>query len=136
MPTEKLTCTFDEGDWRYHARTVICGVPSIVSASGIVEGPARPKEYYYLARPGFVDPQLLAKFEGKFIDHEDSRLTSAVLIYVVQATFFHIADGELFCDDQKCLLFNAHWQEELIAILQNPAFCSKHNEMLRKFNEK
>jgi hypothetical protein len=132
--TEKLACTFDEGDWRYHARTVICGTPAIVSTSGIVEGPARPKEYYYLARPGLVDPQLLKKFEGRFIDHRDSRLTQAVLVYIVQAVFFHIMDGEPFCENEKCLLFNAHWQEELIAILQKPAFCPEHTKLLRKFN--
>ena len=136
MLTEKLTCTFDERDWKYHARTVICGAPAIVSTSGIVEGPARPKEYYYLARPGFVDPHPLKKFEGRFIDHGDSRLTSAILVYLVQAIFFHITDADPFCNDKKCLLFNAHWQEELIAILQNPAFCSEHKELLRKFNAK
>ena len=134
--TEMLACTFDEESWRYHARTVICGAPSIVSTSGIVEGPARPKEYYYLARPGLVDPQLLKKFEGRFIDRRDSRLTPAVFVYVVQAIFFHLTDGEPFCEDEKCMMFNAHWQEELIAILQNPAFCPEHKDLLRKFNAK
>jgi hypothetical protein len=134
--TEKLSCTFDEESWRYHARTVICGTPSIVSTSGIVEGPARPKEYYYLARSGLVDHQLLKKFEGRFIDHSDRRLSSVVLVYVVQAIFFHLTGGEPFCEDEKCLMFNAHWQDELIAILSNPAFCPKHKELLRKFNAK
>ena len=42
--TDLLTCTFDEDDWRYHDRPVICGMPSIVSLSGIVERTAKPKE--------------------------------------------------------------------------------------------
>lgn len=134
--TQKLACTFDQESWRYHARAVICGAPSIVSTSGIVAGPARPNEYYYLARPGLDDLQLLKKFEGRFIDRRDSRLSSAVYIYVVQAIFFHLTGGEPFCEDEKCMMFNAHWQEELIAILQNPAFCREHAELLRKFNAK
>ena len=132
--TEKLTCTFDEDDWRYHARSVICGVPSMISASGIVEAPARPKEYYYLARPGPVDPQVSKEFEGRFIEHGDNRLTSAVLVYLAQTIFFFITDGEPFCKDQKCILFNSHWQEELLRNLENPAFCGMHEELLKKFN--
>ncbi|HEV8386899.1 MAG TPA: DUF6775 family putative metallopeptidase [Nitrososphaera sp.] len=134
--TEKLTCTFDEEDWRYHARSVICGVPSMISTSGIVEAPARPKEYYNLARSGSVDPQLLKEFEGRFIEYGDNRLTIAVLVYLAQTIFFFITDGEPFCKDQKCILFNAHWQEELLQNLQNPAFCGMHDELLKKFNSR
>ena len=43
---DRLICTFSEEDWRYHARTIIAGSPSIISTSGIVEAPAKPKEWY------------------------------------------------------------------------------------------
>ena len=43
--TNRLTCTFDENDKRYHARAVICANPSIISTTGIIEAPAKPKEY-------------------------------------------------------------------------------------------
>jgi len=38
--TNKLTCTYDHGDFRSHGRAVICSNPSIISTSGIVEAPA------------------------------------------------------------------------------------------------
>ena len=43
---DRLICTFSEEDWRYHARTIIAGNPSIISTTGIVEAPAKPKEWY------------------------------------------------------------------------------------------
>jgi len=45
--TNKLTCTFDENDFRYHARAIINSNPAIISTSGIVEAPAKPKQYYF-----------------------------------------------------------------------------------------
>ncbi len=39
---DRLICTFSEEDWRYHARTIIAGNPSIISTTGIVEAPAKP----------------------------------------------------------------------------------------------
>ena len=43
---DRLICTFSQEDWRYHARTIIAGNPSIISTTGIVEAPAKPKEWY------------------------------------------------------------------------------------------
>ena len=43
---DRLICTFSEEDWRYHARTFVAGNPSIISTTGIVEAPAKPKEWY------------------------------------------------------------------------------------------
>ena len=40
--TNRLTCTFDENDKRYHARAVICANPAIISTTGIIEAPAKP----------------------------------------------------------------------------------------------
>ena len=44
---DNLVCTYDEIDKRYHARPIICGSPSIISIPSIIEGPARPKGYYF-----------------------------------------------------------------------------------------
>ena len=41
---DRLIGTFSEEDWRYHARTIIAGNPSIISTTGIVEAPAKRKE--------------------------------------------------------------------------------------------
>ena len=45
--TNKLICTYDTTDGRYHGRTVICSNPAIISTTGMIEAPARPKEYYF-----------------------------------------------------------------------------------------
>ena len=44
--TNKLTCTFDESDFRYHARALIGTNPTIISTPGIIEVSAQPKQYY------------------------------------------------------------------------------------------
>ena len=45
--TNKLICTYDTTDSRYHGRTVICSNPAIISTTGMIEAPARPREYYF-----------------------------------------------------------------------------------------
>ena len=44
--TNKLTCTFDENDFRYHARAWVGSNPIIISTTGIIEAPAKPKQFY------------------------------------------------------------------------------------------
>lgn len=44
--TNKLTCTFDYADYRYHGRALIGANPSTISTTGIIEAPAKPREYY------------------------------------------------------------------------------------------
>ena len=44
--TNKLTCTYDNLDHRYHGRTVICSNPAIISTTGMIEAPAKSREYY------------------------------------------------------------------------------------------
>ena len=46
--TNRLFGTFDRGDGRYHAHVSVYGFPSLISTTGIVEAPAKPKEYYAL----------------------------------------------------------------------------------------
>ncbi|HVY55612.1 MAG TPA: DUF6775 family putative metallopeptidase, partial [Thermodesulfobacteriota bacterium] len=36
------------GERRYHARVVLTGSPALISTSGLVEAPARPREYYFI----------------------------------------------------------------------------------------
>ncbi len=135
--TDLLTCTFDEEDWRYHGRAIICGTPSIISTAGIVEAPAKPREFY-LAQIGGLDIQgLKRRFAGRFIDYNDSRMTAAAAGYVLQAIFFFITDGQAFCENSQCRLFNAHWQEDLIRTqIENPALCLKHQRIANKFNRR
>ncbi len=44
--TNKLTCTYDNIDHRYHGRAVICSNPAIISTTGMIEAPAKSREYY------------------------------------------------------------------------------------------
>lgn len=135
--TDLLTCTFSEDDWRYHGRAVVCGTPSIISTKGIVEAPAKPKEFYLAQLGGMIDARNLKKqFAGRFIDYGDDRITAAAALYVLQALFFFIADGEPFCKNKSCILYNAHWQEELIRLVEKEALCTRHKQMANKFNKR
>ncbi|MGI0019711.1 MAG: DUF6775 family putative metallopeptidase [Nitrososphaera sp.] len=132
--TDLLACTFSEDDWRYHARTVVCGTPAIISTAGIIEAPARPREFY----APFADIQSLKrKHAGRFIDYGDERMADAAAGCAFQALFFFLTDGEPFCDSDGCRLFNAHWQKDLIRTqVENPALCPKHRSLAKKFNSR
>ncbi len=136
--TDLMTCTFDDVDWRYHGRAVICGTPSIISGTGIVEAPAKPREFYQMAALGLTDLSSLRKeMVARFIGYGDERLAQAAVGYALQALFFFLTDGEPFCPNRNCRLFNAHWQEDLIRTQTGkPALCSHHKDLVNKFNRK
>lgn len=141
--TNRSIATWNSGDGRYHARTSVYGFPCIISIPGIVEAPAKPREFYIqrkaLVASGMarevVEEELKEKFKDRFIDHEDPRMTEIVKGYIMQAFFYHIM-FEPFCDDKNCRLFNAHWQEDMMhAQLGEPEFCEKHEGILRKIKK-
>ena len=133
--TNKLTCTFDESDFKYHARTIIGSNPTIISTTGIVEAPAKPKQYYLeiitnISKDGMTG--IKEKYKGKFLDYHDLRTSEVLKGYFLQAIMY-CETGDAFCNDKKCRLFNAHWQEELIySQLENKKLCSKHSEILKE----
>jgi hypothetical protein len=114
--TNQLLGTWGENDGRYHARAVVCGAPSIVSTSGLVEAPAKSPGYY-LARRGAeafgLDEESKLELASSFADDclclDDERLTEVSKGYAMQA-INHRLTGEPFCEDKGCRLFNAHWQ--------------------------
>jgi hypothetical protein len=128
--TNQLVGTWDDNDKRYHARVAVYGYPSIISTAGVVEAPARPREFYLKRQMG-VDPiTLKEEFQGRFIDYDDPRLTEVMKGYVAQALFYHMT-GEPFCQNKSCRLYNAHWQEDLIqAQLTGDDFCPEHAAFL------
>ena len=136
--TSRIFATWDEGDKRYHLRTSVYGIPSIISTTGLIEAPAKPREYYLLKqqyeRLGKDVTELKDRFKGRFIDYEDKRLTEVVKGYVMQAVFYFLT-GDPFCEDNGCRLYNAHWQEELIfAHLESEyEFCGWHRTILDSF---
>lgn len=138
--TNQLFGAWDDDDRRYHARVNVCGFPSLISTTGLVEAPAKPREYYFLRQQfsalGLYDAAAVAlqtELKGRFIDYDDDRLTEVLKGYVMQALFYHFT-GEAFCPDKDCRLFNAHWQEEVIHAQLDGAyeFCPKHREMIAK----
>jgi len=133
--TNRLFATWEESDRRYHARTSMYGVPSVISTTGLVEAPAKPREYYLLKQQYEVlGKDLLELKEGlkaSFIDYEDERLTEVIKGYAMQAVFYHLV-GDPFCEDKGCRLYNAHWQEELIfaQLKSGYEFCGRHAKIL------
>jgi len=134
--TDKLIATFDE-DKKLHIRASIYSFPSIISISGIVEGPAKPKDYY-LYKDRFTklgvweieEPKIKKRFKTRFIDYGDRRMTEVLKGYVSQALFFHIT-GNPFCEKRYCRLFNSHWQEGLIhSQVKVGKFCRHHKKQL------
>lgn len=136
--TDRLIGTFDMDDLRYHARVNICGYPHFISTTGLVEAPAKPREFYLekqFTKPGdiLVYESLKEKYRGTFVDYEDPRTTEVFKGYVMQCLLYQFT-GEAFCTDEKCRLYNAHWQQEVIhAQLSTPEFCKGHVEAIRKF---
>ncbi len=141
--SSRLPATF-EGN-RYHGRVIVADFPlAIVSTTGVVEAPVRPREYYIrqaayhrAKQTGFkvVEEtdfmrELKEDFKGRFIGYDDSRMTEVVKGYTLQAIFYFLF-GEAFCQSPECRLFNAHTQEEMIhAQLESAGLCKHHQNML------
>ena len=137
--TNRLFGTWDDRNQRYHLRASIYGIPSVISTTGIIEAPAKPRQYYLLKQQyeslGRDLTELKDRFEGSFLDYGDERLTEVAKGYAMQAAFYSLS-GVPFCEDKGCRLYNAHWQEELIfAQLESGyEFCQQHTEFLRRFH--
>lgn len=132
--TNKLTCTYDCADHRYHGRALIGSNPSIISTTGIVEAPAKPREYYMSliahSKLGINIEALKEKFRGTFLEYHDPRLAKIVQGYILQAVFYY-ETGEAFCDRIDCMLHNAHWQKDLLhSQLEIGKLCQRHQKIL------
>jgi|Deesub1362A_J573_1020465.scaffolds.fasta_scaffold00192_32 hypothetical protein len=131
--TDRLIATLQD---RYHARIVILGIPVVISITGMIEAPAKPKEYYIakqkLAPFGIPPETIKDQFKGRFIDYEDERLTEIAKGYVMQGIVYHFTH-EAFCENKDCRLYNAHWQEDMIhAQTSDPEFCERHKKIIEK----
>ena len=137
--TDKLFATFAE-DGRPHIRASIYSFPLVISTSGVVEGPAKPREYYLYKQKytqlGVWDIEELKikrRLRKRFIDYQDKRLSEVLKGYIAQGLFFY-STGQPFCKHKKCRLYNAHWQEDLIySQIKSAKFCRQHQRFLDKF---
>jgi hypothetical protein len=133
--TNKLTCTFDYNDYRYHGRAVICSNPSIISTTGIIEAPAKPRDYYMelfsKMAQGLNIESMKKKYQGTYLEYHDDRLATIVKGYAMQAIFYYLT-GEEFCDKKECRLFNPHWQKDLLySQIEVGKLCEKHQKILK-----
>jgi hypothetical protein len=137
--TTRLGCTYDYEDYRYHGRAVICSNPSVISTTGIIEAPAKPREYYLAMHQtisqGLNLDSLREQFKGKFLEYHDKSFGQVVRGYALQAIYYY-GTGEPFCDSKQCVLYNAHWQEDLIySQIQSGKLCEHHQKILKSIKD-
>ncbi len=129
--TGRLFGTFE--DRRYHARVVLMGTPSLISTSGLIEAPAKPREYYYvrgrMVQSGMDISELDNIYKGRFVDYDDPKITSILISYALQVIFYELT-GNAFCDNPLCCLSNSHWQEEVLKVQYQGKLCDKCNDIL------
>jgi hypothetical protein len=134
--TNKLTATFDNDDFRYHARAIINSNPTIISTTGIIEAPAKPKQYYLDLMTSFSEDkikEIKEKHKGGFLEYHDSRLNEIIEGYLLQAIVYY-ETGEVFCKYRECRLFNAHWQKDLFySQIESKKICDRHLQIISKF---
>ncbi len=136
--TNKTTCTFDDNDFRYHARALIGSNPTIISTTGILEAPAKPKQYYLDLVTCFSKEsaeEIRGKYKGEFLEPHDSRLHKIAEGYLLQCIMYY-ETGEAFCEDRECRLFNAHWQKDLFySQIEKRKFCKKHSKIIDELKD-
>lgn len=129
--TGRLFGTYEKR--RYHARVILMGLPNLISTSGVVEAPARPREYYWL-KAGFIQSgrdigELDSLYKERFVEYNDSKITPILESYTLQAVSYELS-GKEFCDDKTCCLYNSHWQEEVLRAQLDGKLCQKHRDLL------
>lgn len=134
--TNRLTCTYDFNDYRYHGRAIICSNPAIISTTGIIEAPAKPRGYYMelisnMAQ-GLNVNSLKKKYQGTYLEYHDKRISTVVEGYTMQALFYYLT-GDAFCKNENCRLFNPHWQKDLLrSQIEIGKLCENHQKTLEK----
>jgi hypothetical protein len=129
--TAVLPVMWEPSDCRWHARALVCAFPSIISTSGAVEGPARPRAIHVAKMMGITDDEVRKKYIGRYLEHDDDRLTEVAKGLAAQAVFYNLT-GQPFCERENCRLFNARWQEQLVeAQVRTGRFCEQHGRFLK-----
>ena len=137
--TNKLTCTYDYNDYRYHGRDLIGANPCIISTTGIIEAPAKPRKYYFELMTNFTQgvnvDTVKEKYKGQYLEYHDTRLSKIIEGYLLQAIFYY-ETGQSFCENENCRLFNAHWQKDLLkSQLEIGQLCQNHQDVLNKITK-
>lgn len=120
--TPDLIATYED---RWHLRYALFSYPTIISLGGIVEAPARPREYYLMKAKGIPDIQIYKSLGERYFVYGDPRMPDVLKGIFLQA-FFFFKTGYPFCEEKTCKLYNAHWQEEFIVSQLEGKLCEKH----------
>lgn len=133
--TDRLPCTYDPEGMRYHGRALVAANPALVSTTGMVEAPARPRRYCIdvmasRAAGGADLEEIDRRYAGEFLVGGDARLAEAAYGYALQAAV-HFVTGEAFCANRDCRLYNAHWQSDLLhSQVRSGRLCGAHRAAL------
>jgi hypothetical protein len=124
--TGRLFGTYDGR--RYHARVLLAGSPALISTSGLVEAPARPREYYFI-KGGLIGSggdisELDRMYKGRYVEYDDPKTSRILSSYALQAVYYELTGNE-FCEDPACCLYNSHWQEEVLKVQYEGKVCEK-----------
>jgi hypothetical protein len=130
--TNDFIAEFDKNDRRWHLRYAFFYFPTIISIQGIINAPAKPREYYIYIAKGIPTELMPENLKSKFLTETDKRLPRVLAGIMLQAYAFYILKYP-FCDDKNCSLFNAHWQEDLLNSQKDEPYilCDKHNFLLK-----
>lgn len=152
--TNALVCTFGYDNYRYHARMLVGANPFLISIPGMVEAPARSKEYHVrnlmrvlaAGESGCgretesgcrvtkepVKRGEHAEGQYDYITRNDPRIPDIAEGCILQAIAYY-ETGDAFCTDRTCRMYNAHWQSELINTqVTEPRFCEKHQKIIKR----
>ena len=122
-----LMVTWHRFELRYHARIMLAGYPTVISLPGLIEAPAKPKEYYIRLGRGAKKEELDEQFRGRFLD-KDSDLSPFLATYLAATGAYHLL-GEPFCDFPGCALYDNHWQKELLEA-SSRSLCDRHRKRI------
>lgn len=143
--TSRLPMTWDDKDFRYHGRTFAAEFPlALLSTTGLVEAPAKPREYYLYetAKQRMKDLSVLPgsaqtmdeKPAFEFLTYDDPRMKDCLQGITLQAVFF-LALLEPFCGEKTCRLYNAHWQGDLLSSQMSRRLCPVHQNLMRNVRD-
>ncbi len=124
--TAKLIGTYDYDGCRYHARALIGSNPAIISTTGIIEAPAKPRLHY-------ISEATKVPYDGwnDWLKYGDNRLEYTARAYLMQSLAYY-ATGSAFCKDAKCILYNAHWQQEMVkSQIESGSLCKDHRIIIQ-----
>jgi len=118
------------------------GSPTIISTSGLIEAPKRPREYYFkrtqylmLGADEHLD-ELAEQFADRTVAYGDPRLNELLKGYLLMAVIYR-ATGDGACSEPTCPLYAAGTQQELLEAQAGPQsrICQRHREILNAIGE-